>query len=128
MCIIVKTRCFHSFQNQNFKIETSTLFFRHLQFFKHLWWALWIGYPRNFHSRFFLKLLFELDFFQILQSDPVRKTLKKGKENQNMKKSQTMWKKLYFVRKHIWKNLVYIVTFVLQFFLVAGSDKTPTLT
>ena len=29
-------------------------------------------------------------------------------------------KSLCFVRKHIWKNLVYIVTFVLQFFYVPG--------
>ena len=38
-------------------------------------------------------------------------------------------KKLYFARKHIWKNIVYIVTFVLQFFRVAdywkGSNKLP---
>ena len=36
----------------------------------------------------------------------------------------------YFVRKQIWKNLVYTVTFALQFFRVAGcckcSNKTPT--
>ena len=39
-------------------------------------------------------------------------------------------KNLYFVRKYIWNNLVYIVTFVLQFFRVSGyskcSNKTPT--
>ena len=29
-------------------------------------------------------------------------------------------KNLYFVRKHFWENLVYIVTFVLQFFCVSG--------
>ena len=41
-----------------------------------------------------------------------------------------IWKNLYFVRKHIWKNLVktyiskiYILTFVLQCFLVAGYCK-----
>ena len=38
--------------------------------------------------------------------------------------------KFIFCRKHIWKKLIYIVTFVLQFFSVAGywkcSNKTPT--
>ena len=38
---------------------------------------------------------------------------------------------LYFVRKHIWKNLVYIVTFVLQFPCVADywkcSNKTTPI-
>ena len=29
-------------------------------------------------------------------------------------------KKKYFVLKHNWKNLVYVVTFVLQLFRVAG--------
>ena len=37
---------------------------------------------------------------------------------------------MYFVKKHIWKNLVRSVAFVLQFFHVAGywkcSNKTPT--
>ena len=41
-----------------------------------------------------------------------------------MRKSQTtafyfyffIYENLYFVRKHIWKNLVYIVTFALPFF------------
>ena len=37
---------------------------------------------------------------------------------------------MYFVRKHIWKNLVYVVTFVLQVLHVAGywkcSNKTST--
>ena len=41
-----------------------------------------------------------------------------------------IWKNLYFAREHIWKNLVYIVSFVLPPFIVAGywksSDKTPT--
>ena len=40
------------------------------------------------------------------------------------------WKILYFVGKHIWKNLIYIVIFVLQLFLVAANwkciDKKPT--
>ena len=38
--------------------------------------------------------------------------------------------KIMFVRKYIWKNLVYIFTFVLQFFGMAGywkcSNKTST--
>ena len=38
--------------------------------------------------------------------------------------------KVVFVRKYIWKNLVYIFTFVLQFFHMAGyckcSNKTST--
>ena len=33
---------------------------------------------------------------------------------------------LYFVRKHIWKNLVYIVTFVLKFFRVAIIGNAVT--
>ena len=35
-------------------------------------------------------------------------------------------KNLYFVRKHIWKNLIYAVTFVLQFFAqqVIGNAAT----
>ena len=40
-------------------------------------------------------------------------------------------KNLYFFRKHIWKNIVYIVAFVLQFFRAACywkcNIKTPTL-
>ena len=53
-----------------------------------------------------------------------------------MRKSQTtafyfyffIQENLYFVIKHIWKNLVYIVTFALQFFHVAGyfNVVTPT--
>ena len=54
-----------------------------------------------------------------------------------MRKSQTtafyfyffIQENLYFVRKHIWKNLVYIVTFALRFFLtwqVIGNAVTPT--
>ena len=32
-----------------------------------------------------------------------------------------------FVRKHIWESLVYIVTFVLQFFhLASAANKAPT--
>ena len=36
-------------------------------------------------------------------------------------------KNLYFVRKYFWENLVYIVTFVLQFFLRVRlcSNETP---
>ena len=63
-----------------------------------------------------------------------RKTLKKEKEKQkNEKDSMTattaiiffyfyffMQKSLYFAGKHIWKNLVYIATFVLQLFRVTG--------
>ena len=55
-----------------------------------------------------------------------RKMSKKEKENRKMRKSQTTTinkfftftfniEKFIFVRKHIWKNLVYIVTFVLVF-------------
>ena len=42
-----------------------------------------------------------------------RNTSKKAK---NKKKSLLLFKneKKYFLRKHVWKNLVYIVTFVLQ--------------
>ena len=52
-----------------------------------------------------------------------------------MRKSQTtafyffIQENLYFVRKHIWKNLVYIVTFALPFFFawqVIGNAITPT--
>ena len=37
-----------------------------------------------------------------------------------------MQKNLYFVRKHIWKNLVYIVTFVLKFFREAVIGNAVT--
>ena len=48
-----------------------------------------------------------------------------------MRKSQTavfllllfIWEILYFVRKHIWKNLDYIVTYALPFFHVARYWK-----
>ena len=62
-----------------------------------------------------------------------RKTITK-----NEKKSATiicfyvyfLYRKIYFFRKHIWKDLLYIVTFVLQFFHVVGylkcSNKTTT--
>ena len=67
------------------------------------------------------------------------KALKKVKEKRKMGKTQRttivfyfyffIQKNLYFVKKCIWKNLVCIVTFVLQFFWVAGcwkfSNKTP---
>ena len=32
----------------------------------------------------------------------------------------------FFVRKHIWKNLVYFVTFLLQINYWKSSNKTPT--
>ena len=68
-----------------------------------------------------------------------KKTLKKEKEKRKIRQSQITIniflllifyiKKLHFARKHIWKNIVYIVTFVLQFFRVAdywkGSNKLP---
>ena len=52
-----------------------------------------------------------------------RNTSKKAK---NKKNSLLLFKneKKHSVRKHIWKNLVYIVTFVLQFFRVAGYSKS----
>ena len=96
----------------------------------------------------FKTLIWTWIFFQVLQSALLknqrktdrrtearerRKILKKEKEKQKMKKkNQTAttnifysyfftWKNLYFIRKHIWKNLVYIVTFVhgtcISFFL-----------
>ena len=48
-----------------------------------------------------------------------RNTSKKAK---NKKNSLLLFKneKKHSVRKHIWKNLVYIVTFVLQLLHVAG--------
>ena len=59
------------------------------------------------------------------------KSLKKDKEKRKIRKSQTTAVLLllfyiensYFVRKHIWKNLVYIVTFALSFFHVEGYWK-----
>ena len=33
----------------------------------------------------------------------------------------------FLVRKHIWKNLVYFVTFILQVFHVAGYWKNPVI-
>ena len=61
--------------------------------------------------------------------------MKKEKEKQKMRESQTtvilfffyiflhffIQKNLYFARKHIWKNLVDIVTIVLQFYRVANA-------
>ena len=50
-----------------------------------------------------------------------RKTLKKEKEKRKTRKSQTTTMNvflLFFVRKHILKNLFYIVTFISQFFCV----------
>ena len=50
-----------------------------------------------------------------------RKTLKKEKEKRKKRKSQTTTMNvflLFFVRKHILKNLFYIVTFISQFFCV----------
>ena len=70
-----------------------------------------------------------------------RKTLKKEKERKKMRKSQTTTinafllslfyiEKLYFFSNHISRYLVYIITFVLQFFRMAGNwkcnNKTPT--
>ena len=56
-----------------------------------------------------------------------RKTKNDKKSNNNNNQFQ---KNLYFVRKRIWNNLAYIVTFVLQFFRVTGygkcSNKAPT--
>ena len=59
------------------------------------------------------------------------KIKKKEKENRKMVKSQITTiilflllifyiEKFILFRKNIWKNLVYIITFVLQFFCVAG--------
>ena len=49
-----------------------------------------------------------------------------SKKVKNKKKSLLLFKNenKYFVRKHIWKNLVYIVTFVLQLLHVAGYSKS----
>ena len=49
-----------------------------------------------------------------------------SKKVKNKKKSLLLFKNenKYFVRKHIWKNLVYIVTFALQFFRVAAYSKS----
>ena len=49
-----------------------------------------------------------------------------SKKVKNKKKPLLLFKNenKYFFRKHIWKNLVYIVTFVLQFFRVAGYSKS----
>ena len=71
-----------------------------------------------------------------------RKTLKKEKEKRKMRKCQTTTITFYLLlpfyiekfvrilRNNIWKNLIYIVTFVLQFFREVGywicSDKAPT--
>ena len=71
-----------------------------------------------------------------------RKTLKKEKEKRKMRKCQTRTITFYLLlpfyiekfvrilRNNIWKNLIYIVTFVLQFFREVGywicSDKAPT--
>ena len=39
-----------------------------------------------------------------------------------------LYGKIYFVRKHIWKILVFIVTFALQFFCSAGYWKCNSKT
>ena len=67
-----------------------------------------------------------------------KKNIKKRKKNKKWGKVKQqhfffyffIQKKLYFVWKHIWKNLVYIATFVLLFFRVQAdywkcSNKTP---
>ena len=61
-----------------------------------------------------------------------RITLKKDKEKQKMRISQTktiiFFKTFaFFVGKHIWKNLVYFVTFVLQIFRMAGYWKNTII-
>ena len=53
----------------------------------------------------------------------MRKTEKEKKSNDSFLFYFFMLEKLYFVRKDIWKNLVYIVTFALPFFHVAGYWK-----
>ena len=53
------------------------------------------------------------------------KILKKEKKKREMRKNQTtafyfyffIQENLYFVRKHIWKNIVYTATFALRLFL-----------
>ena len=69
----------------------------------------------------------------LAQQEPGGKHWKKRKKKQKMRGRTTInnlftfillyRKKLYFVRKHIWKNLVYIFTFALQFFCVADYWK-----
>ena len=52
-----------------------------------------------------------------------------------MRKSQTIafyfyffiYENLYFVRKHIWENLLYIVAFALPFFCLAGYWKCSNI-
>ena len=72
-----------------------------------------------------------------------KKTLKKKeRKTKNGKKSNNIikiffqfysfvQKKLHFVRNHIWKSLVYVVTFIWEFFHVTRvwkySNKTATL-
>ena len=70
-----------------------------------------------------------------------RKTLKKEKKTRKIRKSKTAtvsivllllfyMEKIIFLRQHIWKSFVCIVTFILRFSQVAGcwkcSNKTPT--
>ena len=63
-----------------------------------------------------------------LQSKRQWINIEKEKEKRTMRKSQTaviniFFLLLCFVKKHIWKNLVYIITFVLQFFYVVDYRK-----
>ena len=47
-------------------------------------------------------------------------TLKKKERKRIFFAFTLLHQKICFVRKHIWKNFVYIVTFALQFFYLAG--------
>ena len=133
-CALGKTTCFYSFIiNLQSKLKKiSTLFLRHLprsllqNLTKVSWWNLWDG-------------IVEISLLDIARYRA--KTLKKEKERKKMRKSETTTinafllslfciEKLYFFSKHISKYLVYIITFVLQFFRMAGNwkcnNKTPT--
>ena len=48
------------------------------KFNKILWWALWVGDPKNFHNSFFVKnYYFDLNAFKVLQNEWKKNLLKK---------------------------------------------------
>ena len=148
MCVVVKTRCFYSFTvNSQSKRKK---FLSHLpRRIRYEIWCVWFKViMKAIFTTWSFFIVLQSVFLKNKQTNKQKiskrclkiawhstrqkKNIEKEKEKK-MRKSQTTIniflfllfcsKNLYFVRKYIWKNLLYFVTFLLQFLCVASCWK-----
>ena len=96
------------------------------KFNKILWWALWVGDPRNFHNSFFVKNhYFNLNAFKVLQNEWKKNLLKKDashlkitwhskrqkRKKRKMKKTQTTAIFFFYFYFFVLKNLYFVETY-----------------